>query len=308
MFWPEGYLLTTKENQEALASLNKLRETIAAQTICEARVTLCDSGHNLWVDLPCCKGMIPRSQGAVGIDNGSVRDIALISRVGRPVCFTVQAITTDETGQPMALLSRKEAQTRCRNEYLQRLRPGDVIPAQITHLEPFGAFCDVGCGISSLIPIDCISVSRIFHPADRFRVGQSVNAVVRGIDQDGKLHLTHKELLGTWQENAAQFHVGETVTGIIRTVESYGSFVELTPNLAGLAEPKANLRPGQHAAVFIKSMIPEKMKVKLIIVDAFDCETVRPPLQYYFTDTHMDEWQYSPSNCLKQIASYFPTT
>ena len=82
-----------------------------------------------------------------------------------------------------------------------------------------------------MIPIDCISVSRISHPSDRFTLGQTIQAVVTSVS-DFRIGLSHKELLGTWMENAAKFAVGETVSGIVRSVESYGVFVELTPNLA----------------------------------------------------------------------------
>lgn len=305
MFLPEGLLFETRENKEAIQTLVGCREAAVKGSILEARAVLCDHAHNLWVDLPCGKGLIPREEGALGIEDGSVRDIALIARIGRPVCFTVKEITADAAGQPLVILSRREAQERCRSEYLDRLIPGDIIDARITHLEPFGAFCDVGCGISSLISIDSISVSRICHPGDRFQVGQQIKAIVKSIQRDGKINLSHKELLGTWEENAALFQPGETVSGIIRTVESYGSFVELTPNLAGLAEPKAGVQPGQQAAVFIKSMIPEKMKVKLIVVDAFREESLSAPRQYFVTGSHMDFWQYSPARCDKVIATDF---
>ena len=305
MYLHEGFLIDTKENKERLSSLAQLQEAALTKAIVEARVTLCDNQHNLWVDLPACKGVIPRDEGALGIREGTVRDIALIARVGKAVCFTVERLTVDETGNRLAILSRRAAQEQCRNQYVTRLRPGDVIDVGITHLEPFGAFCDVGCGLASLIPIDAISVSRITHPADRFVAGQHAKAVVKGIEPDGKIHLTHKELLGTWEENASLFRAGETVTGLIRTVESYGCFVELTPNLAGLAEPKAGVVPGQQAAVFIKSIIPEKMKVKLIIVDAFDAPQVPVGHRYFFTKTHMDSWRYSPAVCQKNLQTDF---
>ncbi len=51
-----------------------------------------------------------------------------------------------------------------------------------------------------------------------------------------------RELLGTWQENAARFRAGQTVTGVVRTVTDYGAFIALTPNLCGLAEPDGRLR------------------------------------------------------------------
>ena len=116
--------------------------------------------------------------------------------------------------------------------------------------------------------IDCISVSRISHPSDRFTLGQTIQAVVTSVS-DFRIGLSHKELLGTWMENAAKFAVGETVSGIVRSVESYGIFVELTPNLAGLAEPKEHILPKQRASVYIKAIIPEKMKIKLVLIDAF---------------------------------------
>ena len=172
-------------------------------------------------------------------------------------------------------------------------------------MEPFGCFVDIGCGIPSLIPIDSISVSRIFHPHDRFYNGQDVKAVIRSIDENGRITLSHRELLGSWEENAALFTPGETVSGIVRSVEPYGIFVELTPNLAGLAEPKEGVRPGQQASVYIKSLLPEKMKVKLIIVDSFDEESLPQPLRYFQLGGHMDRWVYSPEQAYKQVFSQF---
>lgn len=54
------------------------------------------------------------------------------------------------------------------------------------------------------------------------------------------------------------FSTGETVGGIVRSIEPYGIFIELAPNLAGLAEPRENVRVGQAASVYIKALIPEK--------------------------------------------------
>ena len=57
---------------------------------------------------------------------------------------------------------------------LENYKSGDVINAKVTHLEPFGAFVDIGCGIIGLLSIENISVSRISHPKDRFYVGQNI--------------------------------------------------------------------------------------------------------------------------------------
>lgn len=296
--------MNSQRNLRCIASPSMLYEAMNHGDILEARATMCDFEHNLVVELGCMKGVIPREEGTIGIKEGTVKDIALISRVGKPVCFIIESIRPDENGRLVATLSRRRAQEQCRREYISLLRCGDVINATVTHLESFGAFCDIGCGIIALMPIDAISVSRISHPCDRLNTGDHIKAVVRGIDASGRITLSQKELYGTWEENAAMFSQGQTVFGRVRSVEEYGVFVELTPNLAGLAELRENVRVGDMASVYIKSLIPEKMKVKLIIIDSFSDDR-EPTPHYFFTGDHMDYWRYSPLCCDRVIKTDF---
>lgn len=300
VFTPEGTLQTALPK-----GVPALQDAIQQQTILESRVICCDSAHNLLLDIDGIRGVIPKNEGALGIAEGKTRDIAIIARVNKPVQFVVQEIRKDENGRPYAVLSRRIVQQICAEEYLKNLHPGDVIPGRITHLEPFGCFVDIGCGMVSLLPIDAISVSRISHPSDRFTVGQDIQVIIKQIDETGKILLTHKELLGTWAENAALFASGETVAGIVRSIESYGIFIELTPNLAGLAEPRPGVAVGQHASVFIKSMLPERMKVKLVIVDSFDADYPPLPPQYFTTAAHLSHFCYSPPCSDKVVETIF---
>lgn len=305
LFKPEGQIISTEENKKYLSSPFALRDAFYSEAFIEGRVTRCDSEHNLHVDLGCMKGIIPRNEGAVGIEEGTVRDIALISRVNKPVVFVVTGFRTDLSGNTVAMLSRRRVQQECAQSYVSSLKAGDVIPATVTHIEGFGVFCDIGAGLSALMPIDSISVSRIPHPGARFTAGQNIFAVVRSVDENGRITLSHKELLGTWEENAAKFSVGETVPGIVRSVEKYGIFVELSPNLAGLAEFSEGIEPGSHAGVYIKSIIPSKMKIKLIIVDSFDADYPVEPPEYFIDSGHIDRWVYSPAESDKVIESEF---
>ena len=304
-YLPEGSLIETPKNKNILSCLENLKEAQKNRTILEAPATVCTAKHDLIVDLGTIRGIIPRNEGAIGIESGETRDIALISRVGKPDCFIITGFEKDKNGRLTAVCSRKAVQEECTANYLDKLIPGDIIPAVVTHMENFGCFADIGCGISSLLPIDSISVSRISHPSDRFKSGMEIFAVVSGRDPSGRICISHKELLGTWEENAANFAPGETVSGIIRSVEDYGVFVELAPNLAGLAESCSKLKPGQQASVYIKSLIPDKMKIKLIIVDAFDENSEPETPEYYITKGHIDFWQYSPEGCSKYVASVF---
>lgn len=299
-YLPEGKLIYTQDNIKTLKSVQLLNEARRSETILEARAGVCDSNHNLIVDLGSMKGIIPREEGAIGIREGSVRDIAVISRVNRPVCFVVTEIRTDAGGKPYAVLSREKAQRKCIDNYISNLRCGDVVDARITHLENFGAFADIGCGIVALMPIDTISVSRIEHPRERFSNGMDVKGIIKSIE-NGRISLSHKELLGTWKQNAERFCAGETVSGIVRSIENYGAFVELAPNLAGLAESKEGVKAGQQASVYIKSIIPEKMKIKLIIIDTFDYSYNPQKPEYFCNETHLDSFLYSPPECSKRV-------
>ena len=113
-YLPEGSFLETPQNAAAIGSEAGLREAIATGRRLEARVRVCDGAHNLHVELPCMRGLIPRAEGALGISEGTTRDIALISRVNKPVCFSVLRIDHDEQGCPYAVLSRRVQQEQCR--------------------------------------------------------------------------------------------------------------------------------------------------------------------------------------------------
>lgn len=306
---PEGSLISTIKNREYTSSLRGLEEALERQIILEAPAILCDSSFNLHVSLfgGVC-GIIPREEAEYAKSEETVKDIAILTRVGKPVCFKVKGFGKDPSGRIIAYLSRREAQIECQNNYISTLIPGDIIPVKVTHLENFGAFVDIGCGIISLLSIDCMSVSRISHPSARVAVGEGHFVVVKKIDERGRIYVSERELLGSWEENVSRFSEGQTVRGIVRSIEDYGIFVELTPNLAGLAEFKEKIFPEQTAAVYIKSIIPDKMKVKLIIIDAGDSPKYRHPIEYFIDPektSHIDSWTYSPKCCKKTIESAF---
>ena len=313
-YLPEGLLLPTAENREYISSLSGLERAMNEGKILESTVLLCDSDMRLHVDLYGIEGIIERDETLLCKGGESIKDIAVITRVGKPICFKVISITHRQ-GRPVAILSRRAAQLECAHSYLSSLVCGDIIRAKVTHLENFGAFVDIGCGISSLLSVDCISVSRISHPSDRLKTGEYIYTVIKSIDREsGRFFVSMRELLGTWEENASLFEAGQTVAGIIRSVEDYGVFVELTPNLAGLAELRDGMRDkfaasiGQYSAVYIKSIIPERMKIKLVLIDSYCGESKVSELKYFIdpkSTAHIDSWTYSPVSSAKKIETVF---
>ncbi len=310
---PEGRFLRTQENASYISSIAGLTRAMHEGKTLEGIARMCDESLDLHVDLYGIEGIIPKEECILTQNGDSPKDIAIITRVGKPVCFKVLAIE-EQNGVPRAILSRRAAQIECFNYYLSSLTPGDIIPATVTHLDNFGAFVDIGCGVVSLLSIDCISISRISHPSDRLSNGQQIEVVVRSIDESGRIYVTLKELLGTWQENAEEFCAGQTVSGVVRSIESYGIFVELSPNLAGLAELKEGTTPlrdievGSSVSVYIKSILPDRMKIKLVIIDQSHAAVQKSPLKYYISTKTADKikvWRYSPLASQRIIETVF---
>lgn len=292
-FLPEGRLLTTPANRMACASVVGLRRAMEREEILEGTALLSDTQKGLVVSVGPYSGYIPYAETALGLTEGTVREIAVLSRVGKAVSFTVTDIQ-EKDGRPHFILSRKRAQQQAL-AYFEQLPPGKVIPATVTHLESFGVFVDIGCGLASMIGVERVSVARIRHPNQRFRPGQEIWAIVW--EQD-RLHrhikLTHRELLGTWEENATAFEAGMTIPGIVRGVMDYGLFIELAPNLSGLAEPHGGIREGDRVSVYIKSMFSNVTKCKLLIINKL---SPAPPCQLRYwlpKDLFLDQWRYAP--------------
>lgn len=314
LFVPEGELFQRESNRSFLSSREGLEFAMREKILLEGIVRLCDGAWNLHVDLISAEGILPAEEALFCRPGETRKDVALITRVGKPVAFFIKRLE-ERDGKLVAYLSRKEAQEKCQNDLFSHRRPGDIIFARVTHSEPFGAFLDLGCGLSALLPVDAISVSRIRHPRERLSPGERLPVVIRSMDEEsGRITLSLRELLGTWEENAARFEAGQTVFGILRSVEPYGAFVELSPNLAGLAELRAFSKEeleeqiGEAVSVYVKSISPERMKVKLVLIDF--CKGLNPGKEKTFfvdpkTTTHLSHWLYSPPECGKVVETTF---
>lgn len=269
-----------------------LRRSIGTGEIFQAQCIKCDEFHNLHLDLKEMQGIIPREEAALGIREGATKEIAIISRVGKWVSF--QALGFDSRGA--AILSRRAAQAEARSYFLNTLRPGDVIPAVVQNAAAFGVFCDIGCGCTALMRIERCCISRLSTTAEHFHPGQQIYAAVLAVDDaEGLIHLTGRELLGTWEENAALFRPGQTVTGFVRSIMPYGVFIELTPNLSGLAELSVPVAQGDQVSVYIRSIQSEKHKLKLTVLERLN-QPVPTQLTYFQAEGHMEKWEYYPGS------------
>lgn len=149
------------------------------------------------------------------------------------------------------------------------VKKGQIVNGTVTGIKPYGAFIEIDDGPVGLAFIEDLSIVRIKSPEERLQVGQKIKCMIKAIDEEtGRINLSYKDCLGTWDENIQSFKEGMTVKGIVRDAEKNknGIFIELTPNLVGMTEYTEKLEYGQTVDVCIKKIVPEKKKVKLTIM------------------------------------------
>lgn len=198
-------------------------------------------------------------------ETGFPRPNICVSKVNKFVQFRVKDVDSKNN----FILSRKAVGKDALNWIRDDLEEGMIVKGIVKSMQPYGVFVEIGGGIVGLLHIEDISIARIKSPAERLKIGQKINVMVKCIDRKlERVILTYKELLGDWDENVKDFQEGTVVTGIAREIEKYknGIFIELKPNLVGMAEYKEGIEYGQNVEVYVKKIIPEKKKVKLIIV------------------------------------------
>ena len=71
-------------------------------------------------------------------------------------------------------------------QFTQKFNVGDIVPAKIVSLMPFGAFAEVYEDVDGLIHISRISTERVNSPADVLSVGQVVNVKITEIDDENR--------------------------------------------------------------------------------------------------------------------------
>ena len=262
-FIPEGWASAPQA-----FSLEELSKASINGDIIQAKVSRCDNNYNLYVDLGNnITGIIPRDEvEAINIDEtGFPKPNICKSKIDKIVQFKVKDTSQKDT----VILSRKAVGKEAINWMKNELKEGMLVYGIVKNIRPYGAFVEIGGGIVGLVHIEDISVARIKTPYERFKIGQKIKIMIKSIDRKtNRVILSYKETLGTWEDNVKEFEEGMIVSGIAREKEKNknGIFIELKPNLVGLADYKDNIEYGEDVRLKIKKIIPDKKKIKLTIL------------------------------------------
>ena len=124
------------------------------------------------------------------------------------------------------------------DEQLDRVtthRVGEIHEGPIMAITDFGAFMQFGDGLTGLIHISELAWQRVDNPSDVVKVGDTVRAEIININ-GAKVFLSRKRLLSDpWSAVEEKYHIGDIVKGKVLKANPFGLFVELDPEIHGLA-------------------------------------------------------------------------
>lgn len=288
-------------------SLGAVKQAIRDGGILESRVIKCDSNNNLTIHIGRnIIGTVKFDELEYHTDGTPIKQASATSKLNRHIKYTPLSIRK-EGNTFIVECSRKVVQKKCYDEYISKLVPGDVIDAHVLRIMNYGIFCDIGCGIVALLPTNNISVTHIINPIIELRGISTLKVVVKSIDENLRVELSHKELLGTWREEIKDFAEGDAVYGTVLSIESYGTFIRISQNISGLADnSEIDITPGDIVSVRIQCIQEKNMKVKLTVIDKVGTADEKPMrFKYYITDNHISDWVYSTETAKKKIESHF---
>lgn len=209
-----GNILLSKKEANAVLAWDILNQYMAEKRDLDVKVIQTVKGGAI-AYVEGIRGFIPASQ----LDISYVEDIdSFLNRK-----LTVR-ITEVNAGSQKLILSAKEVlKDRLKEEHdhkLAMLIPGSIVEGVVESLQTFGAFVDIGDGLSGLVHISQISEYRIKKPSEVLKVGDKVKVKILNTN-DGKISLSIKaaaeEMPMTEEESkeAQMYSSGETIgTGL----------------------------------------------------------------------------------------------
>jgi small subunit ribosomal protein S1 len=222
----------------------------------------------LLLDIDGIKGFIPVSQLAPlhyprvnGADASKILT-RLHSLIGEK--FKVRIINIDKENGKL-ILSEKAAFEESRRKAIQKLKVGQKVKGKISGVVKFGIFVTFD-GLEGLVHISEIAWGHVSNPEDYGKVGDEIEILVIGIDDD-KISLSMKRLTADpWIEAAKKFKIGNIVDGEVNRISEFGVFVKLSGEINGLIHiSEISDEPVKDINKSLK--VSDKVKAKIIDVD-----------------------------------------
>ena len=190
----------------------------------------------------------------------------------------VQVIDVNKEDKKLILsakeILREKAEEERKNK-ISNIQPGFVTEGTVESLQPYGAFVDLG-GVDGMIHISELSWTRIKHPSDVVKVGDTVEVYIKALDRENKkISLGYKKVEDNpWEILKRDYPVGTECEAKIVGLTTFGAFANILPGIDGLihiseiahehiANPAEVLKVGDTVKVKILDVDFDKKRVSL---------------------------------------------
>ena len=155
-------------------------------------------------------------------------------KIGQEIDVIVLDINKEKERVSLGL---KQTQHNPWDKIEERFPVGAIVKGKVTNLVPYGAFVEIEEGVEGLIHVSELSwTKRITRPSDVLTQSQEIEAVVLGVNkEEQKISLGVRQLEpNPWDAIEQKYIIGSRVSGKIRNMTAYGTFVELEEGIDGM--------------------------------------------------------------------------
>jgi len=266
----EGPLMLSKNKASRIKVWEEISYAYHNEGVVEGTIVAKVKG-GLSVDLGGILAFLPGSQ----VDLVPVRHTDHL--IGQNFTFNVLKFNRKRRN---VVLSRRtlleKAKEEAKASLLATLEEDKVVDGIVKNITDYGVFVDLG-GLDGLLHITDLSYGRIRHPADLFKVGDSITVKVLSFDREKeRISLGLKQLApDPWTMVQEKYPLTTRVTGKVVSLTDYGAFVELEAGVEGLIHiselswtrkirhPNQVLTVGDVVEVVVLELDPQRKRISL---------------------------------------------
>lgn len=280
---PVYVLRTPVGDEELLVSINKgleQKDWNRAEELVDQdetlELTVC--GYNkggLLVQFGQLEGFVPNSHVPDLRYGGAHAEIESrkAKRVGETLL--VKVLEVDQQRRRL-IFSAKAAHKEQRRRRLQNLEIGSTITGRVANIVNYGAFVDIGGGVSGLLHVSELAWHRVEHPSKILSVGEELEVEIQDVDVDReRVSLSRKAVMpNPWDTIEERHNIGDLIAGRVTNIEDFGAFVEVQKGVVGLVHVSEIdiygpatihdiIRPGDEVLVRIIDIDPYEERLSL---------------------------------------------
>ncbi len=281
----EGYILLSLRKASREKIWDKLVKMMEEGEVFKVKPFDANKG-GLLIETEGIRGFLPVSQlSTEHYPRVSDKD-EILSRLSDLVEKTLDVVVLDVDKKESKLIFSEKAASRERTEeLLSKFTVGEKIKGKVTGVVDFGIFLNVQ-GVEGLVHISEISWDRVDNPADFVKIGDEIEVMIIGIEED-KISLSMKRLAkDPWLDKVKDIKIGDIVTGEVTRITPFGAFVRLSSSVEALVHiselseehvvsPSDIVKEGQHYDFKIISIDPDNHKLALSLKDIKDAGNLK---------------------------------